>query len=751
MNHPREGSEHRGAPLPARRNAGHHMVPQSPQVLAFPQAQPAAEDSDEIDLLDYWRIIVKRRWTILGFLGIVFAVVLVATLLTPSTYRAATTLQIDRDTIQVVQVEGLAPIESPADKDFYQTQYELLQSRSLAQRVVAELDLAHDPVFARMREPSPLGRLIGFLKPGKPAGDPDSEAALVQAFSGGLSIEPVRNSRLVRVQFTSPDPVFSAKVANAIAAGFIASNLERRVDATAYARNFLEERLQQLKLKLEDSEQKLTAFAQKEQIVNIDDKQSLVSQQLGAISAALSEAQKERIDAESKYKEQAGTAADALPAVLQSEVIGNLKQKRAELNADYQDKLQILKPDFPTMQRLHSQIAEIDQQLASETSRIKGSVKSAYDAAVAKEGMLSARLNELKAAVLDLQHRSIEYNILKRDADTNRQLYDGLLQRFKEVGVAGGVGTNNISVVDTAVPPTSRYSPRLTLNLAIAILLGLFGGVLLALLFEHLDDTVKTPDDVERQFGVPLLGIVPKTATAPLKSLADPRSAFSESYRSVRTALQFSTDKGVPRVLLMTSSSPGEGKSTTVVALAQHFAELGKRVLVIDADLRNPSMHKLFGLDGSVGLTNYLAGERRPLSTLQATKTRLLSCMCAGPLPPNPAELLAGPKMLSLLSLAAEKFDQVIVDGPPVLGIADALLLSNVVSGTILVVESGAIRRDYARAMLRRLYSARARLLGVILTKYDIKVAGYGYGYGYGYGGAADYGYGEPVKRLARR
>ena len=691
----------------------------------------------------------------LGFLGIVVAVVLVATLLTPSMYRASTTLQIDRDTIQVVKVEGLAPVESPADKDFYQTQYELLQSDSLARRVIAQLNLADDPAVKRMQQPSPLARLFGLLRPGNAGGDDDNarNTALLRWFKGGLTIEPVRNSRLVRVQFTSRDPAFSAKVANAVAEGFIASNLERRIDATSYARGFLEDRLQQLKAKLEDSEKELADFAQQEQIVNIDERQSLSGQQLQAISASLAEAEKQRIEAEAAHRQFQGNNGDASPEVLKSDVVSQLKQKRAELKADYQDRLQILKPDFPTMQRLHNQIGEIDRQIAAESARIKGSVKSTYEAALAKETMLRTRVDQIKAEVLDLQSRSIRYNILRRDADTSRQLYDGLLQRYKEIGVAGGVGTNNISVVDRAVPPEGRHSPRLSLNLAIAVLLGLFGGVLLAFVFEHLDDTIKTPEDVERQFNLALLGIVPNVGRNALPDInKDPRSAFAEAYRSVRTALQFATDKGVPRTLLVTSAGAGEGKSTTAATLARNFAQLGKRVLLIDADLRSPSLHKMLGLDNTRGLTNYLAGDARPLSLLQGTGTRLLSCLCAGPIPPDPAELLAGPKMLNLLALAAKNFDQVIIDGPPVLGIADALLLGNVAAGTVLVVESGATRRGYARGVLRRLLSARARLIGVVLTKFDANVAGYGYGYGgYGYGGAGDFAYGEPVKKLARR
>ncbi|HET6546404.1 MAG TPA: polysaccharide biosynthesis tyrosine autokinase [Rhodanobacteraceae bacterium] len=708
---------------------------------------------DEINLLDYWRIVVKRRWTVLGFLGIVVAIVLIATLLTPSTFRATSTLKIDRDTIRVVQVGGLTPAEAPNDQDFYQTQYELLKSRTLAKRVIGELDLAHNPVFQRMLQPSPLGRLLGMLRPthrdasaGQASAAANEDTGRIDAFLGSLDIEPVRNSRLVRVQFTSLDPVFSAKVVNAIDQAFIATTLERRLDASSYAKTYLEDHLQELKVKLEDSEKDLAAFAEKEGIVDIGKGQSLISQQLQDISTALANAQEARIEAEANYDQLKSTSADALPQVLKSTVIDTLKQSRAELTAQYEDKLQILKPGFPTMQRLQSRIDEVDKQIASEVARIKGSVKSTYDSALANESMLQSKLDRLKAGMLDLQNRSIKYNIIQREVDTSRELYKGLLQRYKEVGLAGGVGTNNVSIVDRATPPTSRYKPNLTRNLGLAVPLGLFGGVLLALLFEHLDDTIKTPDDIERHFGLPLLGIIPSTRkSTPMVELENPRSGFAEAYRSVRTALQFSTEKGVPRTLLITSSGAGEGKTTTAVVLAQHFAQLGKRVLLIDADLRNPALHRLLDLDNSEGLTNYLAGEARPLASLRATRTQKLVCLCSGPLPPNPAELLAGPKMLSLLSLVDQRFDQIIIDGPPVLGIADAAILANMAAGTLLVVESGATRLGYARGMLRRLTMARARLLGVVLTKFDSRVASYGYGYG-----EPQYAYGEPAKRLAR-
>lgn len=716
--------------------------------LRYSETEPERDD-DEIDLLDYWRIIVKRRWTVLATLALVFAIVLVGTLLMTPIYRASTTLQIDRDSIKVVNVGDLTPGQSPLDKDYYQTQYELLQSRALAQRVSAQLALADDPVWQRMSEPSPLAKLLGSVFG---ASDDSADAAGQSGASGladsrritafvltHLSIEPVRNSRLVRIHFDSTDPVFSAKVVNTVAEAYITSALDRRFEASAYAKSFLEDQLQQLKLRLQDSEKELVAFAQKERIVDIDNHQSLVAQNLSQLNEALSRTQDERMRAEARYLQAQMVNGLGLSDVLDSQNIQDLQAKRSEAQAEYQDKLRVFKPDYPEMLRLKGQVDEFQRLIDAQAADIKGAIAGNFAAAKAQENLLHKRIDELKVEVLDLQSRSIQYNILKREVDTNRQLYDGLLQRFKEVGLAGGVGTNNISVVDRAEVPTGKHSPRLARNLAIGLLLGGFAGVLLAFLTEHLDDTIKSPEDIEKLLRLAVLGIIPKLKVGtPTQALADPRSAFAESYRSLRTALQFSTSDGVPRSLLITSATPSEGKSTTALVLAQNFAQLGRRVLLIDADLRNPSLHKLLGLDNGAGLSNCLAGAVKVPELIQTTRTEGLSVLPSGPLPPNPAELLAGPRFVSLLTAASHKYDQVIIDGPPVMGLADAPIIANQAGGTLLVIAFGAARMGVVRASLKRLAAARVRLLGALLTKFDVRSAGYGYGYGdhsyYSYG-----------------
>ncbi len=721
--------------LPERRPQPVVPAAALPAPVLDPRAADPGDD-DAINLKNYWRILVKRKWLVLSVLTTVLAVVLVKTLLTPSVFRAGATLQIDQDTIKIIQSEGLTPAEGVGDRDYYQTQYELLRSRSLAERVAASMSPDLVAQLLAQRAPGLWTRLSGSgtaEAEDAPAAEPgrDEIATFVQS---RLSVEPVRNSRLVRIHFDSLDPAFSATMANAIADAFIATHIDRRFEASAYAKNYLEDRLQQLKQKLEESEKQLVQYAQAQGIVSIDQQQSPAAQELQSINASMATAQQRRIEAESKYRRSQTTASDALPEVLLSSSVAQLKTKRAELLGEYQEKLRIFKPGYPAMEQIKGQIDEVDKQLASEIGRIKGSIRSEFDAASSAESMLGQRLAELKAQMLDLQGRSIQYNIIKREVDTNRELYDGLLQRYKEIGVAGGITANNISVVDRARAPASRFSPNLSRNLLLGLLAGIAAGVFLALLFEHLDDTIKSPDEVEQKFGLPILGVIPRILRgSPLEALKDPRSAFSESYRSVRTALQFSTETGVPRTLFVTSSAPGEGKSTTALTLSMHFAQLGKRVLLIDADLRNPTLHQSLRVPNSAGLSNYLSGASRPLKFLHPTHVKNLACLCSGPLPPNPAELLAGPRMVTLLRLAAASFDQVIVDGPPVLGIADAAILANLSGGTLL---------GYARGVLRRLSAARARVLGVVMTKLDPRQGGANHAYGdYGY-----YAYGSRPK-----
>ena len=716
------------------------------QGMRLPDGGPQGDD--DIDLQAYWRALVSRRWVVLGTTGLGVLVALILTLLATPIFRADSRLQINRDTVNVVRVRGFQPVESLNDQTFYQTQYDLLKSHSLARRVVVAMDLQHDAAFQQLLRPSPLGRLLGLLhgSSGRKVSEDDKLRADADALLRMLSVQPVLNSKLVDVAVDTPDPRLSARIANAYAEQYIRSNLDRRMAASGYAKQYLEQRLQQLKLRLEDSDKLLVAFAQKHDIVNISDKQSLVGQQLEQLNVALAQAEQKRYKAEARWRQIRSAPADQVAQVLGDPVIQKLQQSYAENQAKYQDQLRIYKPAFPAMLQLRAKLDEMQKQIAARSAVLRDSVRSTYEATKTRETLLRQRVSDLRQQVLDLEQRSIRYNILKREVDTNRQLYEAILQRYKEIGVAGGVGINNISVVDRAEPPLVRYRPRAKFNLAIGLLLGLFAGIAAALLLDHLDDTVHAAADAEQKLGLAVLGIVPLARTGtPGEAMRDPRSALAESYRSARTALQFATSDGVPRTLLVTSTRPGEGKSTSVFALAQSFAQMGRRVLLIDADLRNPAQHNLGSLDNSRGLSNVLAGALAWREVVIAGEAGAHDLIACGPLPPNPAELLAGPRLATLLEEARRDYDLVILDSPPVLGLADALVLGHLADGTLLVIEAGGPRVDHVRDALKRLRASRTRIIGALLTKLDARHAAYGYGYAYEY----DYAYGGRKTRRA--
>jgi len=716
-----------------------------------------ADGEGDLGLLRYWQIVARWRWLIAGTTAVAMVFGVIVTLLMSPIYRATTTIEIDREAPKVVDNGSVQPTQVFDNEQFYQTQYGLLKSHSLAERVVASLNLADDPAFqeqtARQGEARTTDRAA-------------RERAAADAVLRGLTVTPVRTSQLVQVSYESPNPALAAKVANAVSDNFITANLERRFQASAYARRFLEDRINAIRQKLETSERALVAYAADHQIIDLSGsalvrsasgdgpsaptQQSIPATDLVAMDTALQAARNDRIQAEQRWRQAQATTGIGLPDILQSPTIQALQQSKAALQADYQDKLSIYKPDFPAMVQLRARLAEIDREITSNVAAIKAAVRSQYQIAVRQEASLAGQVNQLKGAVLDLNNRSIGYNIIQREVDTDRTLYDGLLQRYKEVGVAGAVGANNISIVDRAKVPTSPFQPRPLFNVGIAGLIGLMLGALLAFVIEQVDETIKTPEDIETKLGLPLLGAAPALGKAqlPAAALANPRSALSEAYHSLRTALQFSTAEGAPRSLLVTSSGPGEGKSTTSMALAQGFARLGLRVLLIDADLRNPSLHREFGGNRAEGLSNLLTGGGELAKMAQPTGHPHLYLLTSGPSPPNPSELLAGPRLAQLLGEATRDYDLVVIDGPPIMGLADALLLANVADATALMIEAGATRRGLIRSAIRRLHGGGARIVGGVLTKFDVSKAtnSYGYGTGYGYAYAYSYDYGGPPK-----
>ncbi len=744
-----QGEENEAGPA---RSGNRSLVPAGPPQGAlvrrehygtggYGQAPQDEGDDFASSLRQYIHILLKRKWLIASVALVFLTLGGVRTFLKTPLYSSTVRIQIEREPVKII--EGGSTTSSDSNSfDFLRTQYELLKSRAMAERIVSALRLTEDEDFLKPRNSSLLGMLHG-AKP-KTLPQPSHVAEVVAA---NLTVSPVPGSRVVDLTYLDPSPARSQQIANAYAEAYIASNIDKRFQANSYAKTFLDDQIKQLKIRMEGSERALLDFAEREKMVEVNDKASIADNNLAAANATLGQLISDRIKNEQLWRQVASASAINLPQLLSNSVIELLRGQRKALETEYQEKLENFKPGYPAMVQISNKIREVDRQLAAEVKTIRNSLKAAYESSLAQENEMKARIETLRSEVLDLQKKGIQYNILKREVETNRGLYNSLLQRYKEVDIAGGSSTNNVFIVDRADLPEVPSEPNLTRALLLFGVIGLGAGAAAAMLLETLDDRIRSPDEIEQLTGLATLGIIPRAAGNGdcAEALRDPRSAVSEAYRSLATALQFSTDSGLPRSIAVTSAGPSEGKSTTVIAIARYFAQMGLKVLVVDADLRRPSLHTKFGLDNSIGFSNYLTGASLPPEVLQKTDHPNLAFMASGPLPPNAADLLGGPRIFSLVSLGSEVFDLILFDSPPVLGLADAQLLASAVKATVFVVAAGERQKGVFRGALRRLQLARITLIGAVLTKFDAKAAGYGYGspYGYGYGyGSTSYTYG---------
>jgi capsular exopolysaccharide synthesis family protein len=758
-----------GSPPPAGAIALHQPRALQTQLLAREEAQAQAEADDEIDLKAIFKTLLKHKWTIVGSTLLCTLAAAVYTLRITPQYESTALLQIERAAQKVVGFNSEVELDQGASAEALslRTQIELLQSRTLAERVIDELGLAKRSAALPGGEGAADNAMSEGALPGveTEAAEPGffamlqanfaqlftpstrNERALTRAdtlsaFEKAVKIEPIRNSRLVEIQVMNSDAELSARIANSMAKAFIAINLERKMESSVYARQFLEDQIKQTKARLEESERVINEYAKKNSILSLGEKTSATTQNFVDFSSALARAEQDRFKAESQYNEVRSNPESA-PQVLDNLAIQTYKEQKARLDAEYAKNLSIYKPGFPAMVQLKAQIDGLDARIKAEVRTILASIKGQFEAAKRQEDMLRQRVAASRQEVLTVQDRSVDMNLLQRELDTNRQVYDSLLQRLKEVSVTGGLTTNNVSIVDEAQAPLFPAKPKPLINLALGILLGGFLGMLAALLREQMDDSIKHADEIEGFFGLPLLGWIPHTKrpkggpeAVALLAHSDPRSAFSEAYRSMRTALQFSTTDGAPKRFMVTSCSKSEGKTTTALALAINFAQLGQHVLLIDADMRKASVHKALGLPNERGLSNLLSGDVGTEKLILATRVPNLGVLTAGPTPPDPVELLMGPKLGLLLDKAeALGFKQVIIDGPPLLGIADAVVLGNQIQHIIFAVKASETKKNSVKDALRRLRNAGLQPMGVALTHARTEhTSDYAYEAYYGYG-----------------
>jgi polysaccharide biosynthesis transport protein len=689
------------------------------QVFEGPEAAPPPQEERSFQLSDILQVLLRRRWLILGVVVLGVAASAAMTLRKTAMYAASATIEVQKQTTEIIEGGSVNPAEV-ADGDFMATQFALLKSRALAERVAEALALPLDARFAS-----------------QDASRPDRLAQAAATIMNGLDVGPVARSRLIQVTYRSPHSEETARIANAVAESFIQMNLERRYNDTAYARAFLEERLNTTKAALEDAERKLVSYSRENEILDLSSVggseigSSLDASSLVALNASLTAAQDARISAEEKFREV--QLNPNLSAIVGNATVERLQAARVELNGEYQQKLSTFKPDYPEMKEIVARIEDLDREIVQERAAIVGALEAEYRSALAREFALRGRVNELKGQVQDLRGRSIDYNILGREADTLRSQYDGLLQRFKEVSIASGVGSSQLSIVDPALVPGFPYEPSLSAAIISGLGLSLAFALALAFLVDYVDDTIKTPEDLKSKLGLAVIGVVPRASgeKSIVELLSNPKSEVSEAISSARTALQFATPTGTPRTVLVTGVRPSEGKTSVALALAFSFAGVGKRVLIIDADMRRPS----FAADraASAGLSGVLTGSATLIEQVVRGAAKDMYLLPAGVLPPNPAELLSSPRMAQLLHEAKANFDVVIVDSPPVLAFADAPALSAVCEATLLVMQAGGVRRPMARRAIDRLAEGRGHIVGAVLTKFDSKRAGYSSAYSYAY------------------
>jgi polysaccharide biosynthesis transport protein len=714
-------------------------------------SSPPLQEEQEINLRDYWKVIRKRQWTIIAFFLIVVITTAIATFTMNPIFRATTTIQINKENPQIVDFKEIFAVNT-MDLDYYQTQYKILESRSLARRVVQNLKLAEHPEFLPKPETpfqkwksNILNSISGLFTPSHPNKDPaenGKETTFINQFLKKLKIEPIRNSRLVKIHFDSNNPELSSQVSNALAASYIQQNLESRFTATQQAKEWLTGQLEDLKAKVERADEALQAFGSKHNIISLDEKENVTMQRLTDLNETLTKAESERMGKEALYKQTKDRNFDSLPSILENKLIMDLKQAFIQLEAQYMKLSETYKPEYPEMVRLKQQMQTIQKRIDGELAKIIAAIKNDYESNLRKEALLRQAFEEQKARVIEMKDKSIQYNILKREADTNKELYKGLLQRMKEAGVSAGIMASNIQVVDQAELPIRPYKPDKRLNILLAAVVGLFLGVGIAFFLEYLDNTVKTPEDVEQLIRLPSFGMVPEisyerrrrveTGTSypvEMVTFGHPKSMLSEAYRNIRTSILLSFSERPPKKIVISSPNPSEGKTTTAINTAIALSQTGAQVIVIDADMRKPRIHKIFNEENGAGLSNFLSGNAGLDSVIKKSEIPNLYYIPSGPIPPNPSELIGSKLFKSMMESLGERFDHIVLDSPPVLGFADTIILSTSVEGIILVVLGGKTPRETLQRAKEVLHQVNAKILGVVINRIDIQRSDYGYYY----------------------
>jgi polysaccharide biosynthesis transport protein len=762
-----EPSSHNAGHPPPRRqdgatggsDAGILPVPSAAQSVVTHGAGGGATIWTEINFWDYVHVLAHRRWTTLAVTGLAVLTALIVTFAATPLYTATALVQIEPEGPKVVSFDDVqqSVTATQAYHDFYRTQYDILASRQLALRTIEKLDLQRDRWLTGESRWSPVstGRsLVSRLFGVSPDTDPaqvelEARHDLLENFLEGLSVQPRRRSFLVEVNFSSPDPKQAARIAETLTHEYVDLTLDQHVQSVSQGRNFIAKQLDVTKARLEDSEQALQEFARGRNIFALEQEESVIHEKLADLNTRVTEAESQRIAAEALYEQSQGEARATLPFIVNSPLLKSLLEQLADAEAERAELADRFTPEFPKVRAMDARVQQIRSRVALEEQRLYASVEAEYRGASEREAMLHDELERQRQVVAAYEEKAIDFKIMRREVDTNREIYENLLRRMKEVEVTEAIRASNITVLDAPEVPLEPSSPKLALNLALSLILGLLGGVGLSFFQEYVDDSIRTPEEVERYLRLPMLGAVPElraksdrteeSTSLDLEVTLRPTSSGAEAIRTLRASLFLAAPGGLPSRLLITSAQPGEGKTCMAVNLAAALAQTGRRIVVVDCDLRRPRVHKAIGASQSPGVTNFLAGNADLSSVIQGTPQIGLDFIPAGPIPPNPVDLLDSASMDELMRQLEDRYDHIVVDAPPSLGFADVPVLSNRLGGgCLLVTNCGVTSRRVARQACDYLIRMQSKLLGVVLNRIGARGSSYSYYQYYGYYGSYD-------------
>lgn len=692
-----------------------------------------------LNLRRAWAAAYRNRWPLLASVAVCVLLSILYLIFATPVFEARASVKIEEQATQILRSSDDQQVASIDAQRFLQTQLDLIRSRSVALAVARDLRLIGNAEFYEKMDLSTEVTVVPNVPPRQAAED-----RAVGVLMEGMDVELPVDSRVASISFRSPDPILAARIANSFAESYIRTDLQRRYDTSAYSREFISGQLDNAKQQLERSERAALAYASSQRLIDASNgtatasspqsPKSLTVARLVSLNSAYAEAVARRTQAEQKWQQAQGEAIMSLPEVLANQTVQELVQKRAEAASTYREERETRKDEFPSVRKAKAELDEFNSQVSTAATSIRGSLRAQYEAALRQEQALLGNIRGLEQDTLDEQRRDVQLSILRRATDTNRSLYDTLLQRFRELTAEAGVQPNNIQLIDRAQIASKPVAPRKLVTLLFGILAGLVAGTAVAYVLEHLNDTVRTGDDVNAKLDLAMLGSVPKSADKDVSvDLQDRKSPVSEAYSSIRTALLLSSRGGLPATLTITSVQAGEGKTTTSYAAATGLARVGKRLVVIDCDLRRPALHKAFEVANGAGVAEYLSHQADVDAILRPTDQPDVMVITSGAIPPNPTELLSGPLLAELLDKLKARFDVVIIDAPPILGLADAVIVASLAEGTILVMEAGRNYRGSMRASVARLRKGGVRLLGAVITKQNIRDLGYAYAENYQY------------------